>query len=176
MKKFKNKYRIPSNRLRGHDYGSQGHYFVTICTKNRVHYFGNIVPVETDNCPSPHNCSALQPTIIGQTAIDLWMQIPNHYPVVELDAFVVMPDHIHGVLFLNQPEKYDWRPNRFGPQSQNLGAIIRAFKASVKLFANQNNIEFEWQSRYYDRIVRNEKALNAIRRYIINNPEKWNRP
>jgi REP element-mobilizing transposase RayT len=87
-----------------------------------------------------------------------------------------MPDHIHGVLFLNQHEKHDWRPNRFGPQSQNLGAIIRAFKASVKRFANQNNIEFEWQSRYYDRIVRNEKALNAIRRYIINNPEKWNRP
>ncbi len=84
-----------------------------------------------------------------------------------------MPNHIHGILFFNRPDKKDWTPNKFGVQSQNLGAVIRAFKSSLKRYANQNNIEFEWQSLYHDRIIRNEKALNAIRRYIINNPLKW---
>jgi hypothetical protein len=161
--KFQNKYRIPSTRLQGYDYGSHGLYFVTICTKNRQCYFGTTV--ETDN---------LRPSIIGQIAIDYWMEIPKHYPFVELDEFVVMPNHIHGILFFNRPEKKDWQPNRFGVQSKNLGAVIRAYKSSVKRFANQNHIEFEWQPRYHDRIIRNNKELNAIRQYIFDNPIKWN--
>lgn len=163
--KFKNKYRIPSNRLQGFDYGSDGAYFVTICTKNRSCYFGNIV--ETGNCPF------LRPTRIGQIAIDFWNDIPNHYPFVILDEFVVMPNHIHGILFFNKPDKTDWQPNQFGPQSQNLGAVIRAYKSSVKRYANQNNIEFEWQSRFHDHIIRDDHALNNIRQYIITNPENW---
>jgi REP element-mobilizing transposase RayT len=192
MEKFQNKYRIPSTRLQGYDYGSHGLYFVTICTKNRECYFGNIVEthhcasndntistVETGNCPSDinpietHNCASLRPTTIGQIAIDYWNEIPKHYPFVELDEFVVMPNHIHGILFFNRPDKMDWTPNQFGVQSQNLGAVIRAFKSTTKRYANQNNIEFEWQSRYHDRIIRNEKELNAIRQYIIDNPLNW---
>jgi len=84
-----------------------------------------------------------------------------------------MPNHIHGVLFFNRPDKKDWNPNQFGVQSQNLGAVIRAFKSSVKRYANQNKIDFEWQSRYLDIIIRNDNSLNAIRRYIDNNPLKW---
>jgi REP element-mobilizing transposase RayT len=91
---------------------------------------------------------------------------------VELDEFVVMPNHIHVILFFNRPDKIDWQPNKFGVQSKNLGAVIRAFKSSVKRFANQNQIEFEWQSRYHDRIIRNEKGLNAIRHYIRENTSK----
>jgi REP element-mobilizing transposase RayT len=192
MEKFQNKYRIPSTRLQGYDYGSHGLYFVTICTKNRECYFGNIVEthhcasndntistVETGNCPSDinpvetHNCASLRPTTIGQIAIDYWNEIPKHYPFVELDEFVVMPNHIHGILFFNRPDKKDWTPNQFGVQSQNLGSLIRAFKSTTKRYANQNNIEFEWQSRYHDRIIRNEKELNAIRQYIIDNPLNW---
>ena len=165
MERFQNKYRIPSARLQGYDYGSNGFYFVTICTKNMECYFGSIV--ETHNCPS------LQPTIIGQTAIDYWIEIPKHYPFVELDEFVVMPNHVHGILFFNRYENADWNPNKFGAQSQNLGAVIRAFKSTTKRYANQNNIEFEWQTRYHDRIIRNEKELNAIRQYIMDNPIKW---
>jgi len=185
--KFQNRYRIPSARLQGYDYGAHGSYFVTICTKNRECYFGNIVEthncashdttthpsVETHNFVETGNCPSLRPTIIGQTAIDYWSEIPKHFPFVELDEFVIMPNHLHGILFLNRPEKTDWQPNQFGVQSQNLGAIIRAFKSTTKRFANQNNIEFEWQSRYHDRIIRNEKELNAIRRYIVDNPRKW---
>lgn len=185
MVKFQNKYRIPSNRLQGYDYGSHGLYYVTICTKNRVCYFGNIV--ETHNCASDvethnnthdvdvetHNCASLRATTIGQIAIDYWAEIPKHYPFVELDEFVVMPNHIHGILFFNRPEKTDWTPNTFGPQSQNLGAVIRGFKSSVKRYANQNDINFDWQSRYHDHIIRDEKSLFAIRNYIVRNPDNW---
>ena len=119
------------------------------------------------------NSSFLQESAIGQTAIDYWLEIPKHYPFVQLDEFVVMPNHIHGILFFNKPHKTDWIPNSFGVQSQNLGAVIRAFKSSLKRFANQNNIEFEWQARYHDRIIRDEKELKAIRKYIVDNPDNW---
>lgn len=208
MEKFQNKYRIPSARLKGYDYGSHGLYFVTICTKEKIHYFGNIVethdyaspiintnPVETDDCPSPnkanlktdnylslqehknnkqtHNHASLRETEIGKVAREFWQQIPLHFPFVELDEFIVMPNHVHGILFINKPAKVTWTPNGFGSQSRNLASIIRGYKASVKRFANQNNIEFDWQSRYHDRIIRNYNELDNIREYIINNPIKW---
>lgn len=190
--KFQNKYRIPSNRLKGFDYGSHGLYFITICTKDRIHYFGKIVEphncaannnnVEADNYPSPNNNTSgnetdnypsLQMTEIGQIAFNFWQEIPKHYPFVELDEFVIMPNHLHGVLFFNRPEKTNWTENKFGSQSQNLGAVIRGFKASVKRYANNSQIEFDWQTRFHDRIIRDEKELRAIREYIINNPKKW---
>ena len=169
MDKFNNKYRIPTTRLPGYDYGAHGAYYVTICCKNRFHYFGEIVvDVETGNCPSLH------PTTIGRIATEYWIQIPQHFPFVELDKFIVMPNHIHGILFFNKPDKQNWVPNQFGVQSQNLGAVIRSFKSSVKRYANNNQIEFAWQSRFYDHIIRDEKSLNNIRAYIENNPIGWN--
>lgn len=174
MDKFLNKYRIPAARLNGYDYGSNGVYYVTICTKNRIHYFGDIV--EMDNYPSlqhmTHNCAnqRLQPTTIGQIAINFWNEIPKHFPFVELGQFVIMPNHVHGLLVFNKPDKNDWQPNKFGVQSQNLGSVIRAFKSSVKRYANQNNIEFEWQSRYHDRIVRNERERLAIVNISLKTP------
>lgn len=171
--KFQNKYRIPSNRWQGFDYGSHGLYFITICTKDRVHYFGKIVEthnyassIETDNYLSLR-------TDIGQIAFDFWQEIPKHYPFVELDEFVIMPNHVHGILFFNRSEKSEWNENKFGSQSQNLGAVIRGYKSSVKRFANNNQIAFEWQSRFHDRVIRDERELRAVREYIINNPEKW---
>lgn len=200
MNKFQSKYRISTNRLSGFDYGSNAFYFVTICTKNKEHYFGEIITnkvephydaahininVETDNYPSfnnnnnfqnmnnTHNGASLRMTEIGEIACKYWMEIPNHYPFVMLDEFVVMPNHIHGILYLNPINKTDWTSNKFGPQSNNLGAIIRAYKSSVKRYANQNNIEFEWQSRYHDRIIRDDNEYYAVKNYIINNPENW---
>ena len=102
--KFQNKYRIESARLQGYDYGSHGHYFVTICTKNRINYFGEISVF----------------TEIGKIANNFWKEIPAHYPFVEIDHFIVMPNHIHGVLFFNRPDKKDWNPNQFGVQSVDL--------------------------------------------------------
>src|SRR5690606_23655412 len=110
MDKYQNKYRIPTNRLSGFDYGSQAFYFVTICTQNKAHYFGEIIShnvvepqnnMEPYNNVEPHNNVALQMTEIGKIAFDYWMDIPNHYPFVIIDEFVIMPNHIHGILYLN---------------------------------------------------------------------------
>jgi len=84
-----------------------------------------------------------------------------------------MPDHFHGILFINKPEKITWAVNKFGPQRNNLASIIRGFKASVKQFSTINNLEFCWQPGYYDRVIRNEKEHLNIRNYIINNPDQW---
>lgn len=174
--KFRNKYRVDTIRLKNYDYSSNGYYFITICTKNRIHYFGKI----TDQ--------KMQLSEIGKVAHNCWLEIPNHFPFVVLDEFVIMPDHIHGIVVINKKEglpveAQDFVPpppssplpppqskNTFGPQSKNLASIIRGFKVGVKKYATMNNIDFAWQSKYYEHIIRNEKALNRIRQYIQNNP------
>jgi putative transposase len=200
MEKFQNKYRIETTRLKNWDYGSNAMYFITICTKNRAHYFGDIAivetrnVVETDNHPSLRNTTngtvetqyfaslsqnrpSLQATEIGNIAYQYWTNIPKHFPFVELDEFIIMPNHIHGILFINKAQAQDFasprQPNKFGPQSKNLGSIIRGYKAGVKTFATTNKIEFEWQPRYYDHIIKSENDLITIRKYIQNNPMNW---
>ena len=84
-----------------------------------------------------------------------------------------MPNHVHGIISINKPIREKWQPNKFGTQSQNLGSIIRGFKAGVKKYSTLNNIDFKWQPRFYDTIIRDEKHLNNVRQYIINNPKKW---
>jgi putative transposase len=115
----------------------------------------------------------LQPTLIGEIGNVCWRDIPNHFPIVQLDDFVIMPNHIHGILFLNNPHKEYWVKNKFGPQSQNLGSVIRGFKVAVKTYATKNNIDFAWQPRYYDHVIRSEKEYLAISGYIVNNPDEW---
>lgn len=173
-KTFQNKYRQDSRRIKNYDYGTDGIYFVTINTLNRANYFGSIVA--TDYCPSINNKSgistdnspSLQFTDIGNIVNSYWNQIPIHYPYVELDAFSMMPNHIHGILILHCQLGNGRHPNKFGVQSGNLGAIIRGFKSSVKRYANENKIEFAWQPRYYDRIIRSDKSLVNVRNYISN--------
>ena len=170
--RFKNKYRIASTRLNGWDYGSNGLYFITLCTLNRQNYFGEIVAGQDVTNELP-NSSCLQKTIIGEVAHKNWLEIPDHFTFIELDEFVIMPNHIHGIVFINKPNKTDWQVNKFGPQSQNLAAMIRGYKSSVKAYSTINNIEFGWQPRYYDRVIRNEKEYLNIRNYIVDNPNQW---
>ncbi|AQG78086.1 transposase [Spirosoma montaniterrae] len=162
---YRDKYRIDSARLADYDYGSNGMYFITICTKNRIPYFGSIE--ETDGE------FALQPTLLGQQAIACWLAIPDHFPFVALDGFQIMPNHMHGLLCINKPGYEEWHPNVFGPQSRNLASILRGYKVGVTRFAIENQLEFGWQPRYYDRVVRNEDELNRIRWYIQQNPANW---
>jgi putative transposase len=169
--KFKNKYRISSTRLSTWDYGSHGSYFVTICTEKRVQYFGDII--QNENQSETQNAALLRPTEIGSIAIKNWLAIPEHFGFVELDEFTVMPNHVHGILFINKPDKIDWEPNKFGVQSQNLGSVLRGYKASVKAFATTDGIEFGWQAKFHDRVIRNEQELRNIRQYIFNNPQQW---
>ncbi len=186
--KFRNTYRIETTRLKNWDYGSHGFYFVTICTKNKQPYFGRIVNdrivsksenigtktggnVETQNFASLHPNQIF--TQIGDIANRYWTEIPKHFPFVELNTFVIMPDHVHGVLFLNRPKYESWRTNAFKPQSENLASIVRGYKAAVKKYAVVNRLEFDWQPRYYDHVIHSENELNAIRQYIMDNPVKW---
>lgn len=178
IKKYKNKYRSDTMRLKNHDYGSDDWYFVTICTKNRERYFGEIINCNNSNGPvvgTQNLASLLQPTEIGKMANRYWMEITNHFPFVILDEFVIMPDHVHGLIYFDKPD-YPYRiqrPNQFGPQSRNLASVIRGFKAAVKKYATMNNIPFQWQSRYHEYVIRNEASLRRIRNYIQRNPDRW---
>jgi putative transposase len=181
--KYKNKYRVSSARMPCWDYGSNGAYYITICTKDREHFFGEIVHnVETQNIASQNiasqnvvsqNVASLRKSAIGEIAYNNWLNIPDHFPFVELDEFVIMPNHMHGVLFINKINKDNWQLNKFGVQSQNLASVIRGYKASVKTYATINAIKFDWQPRYYDHVIRNEKEYLNISGYIVNNPDQW---
>ncbi len=187
--KFKNKYRIETTRLQNWDYGSNGAYFVTICSKYRYHYFGGKMG------------GIMTLTEIGKMAEKYWFDIPQHFPFVKLGAFVVMPNHIHGIIVIDK--SYDGRntenaigtietqnfaslsqpaqtpthsspKNKFGPQSKNLASIVRGFKIGVTKNARLINPDFQWQPRFYDHIIRNENEYHRISQYIIDNPSKWN--
>jgi REP element-mobilizing transposase RayT len=168
MDKFKNKYRIPSARLQNWDYSSKGAYFITICTHNRAHLFGEIIGNEMH----------LNET--GQLAEKFWMEIPAHFPFVELGNFVVMPNHFHGILIINEsttpPETIKknggknekWKPN-------SIGSIINQFKRIVTINARKIHADFAWQSRFHDHIIRDNASFHRIQTYIANNPLNWNK-
>ncbi|MBP5497346.1 MAG: hypothetical protein J6X98_09295 [Bacteroidales bacterium] len=185
---FKNRYRIPSARAPWHDY-RHGTYFVTICTKNREHSFGEITNDATGN----HIMSLSE---IGKNADVCWQEIPSHFPHVQTLSRVIMPNHIHGILTINpiegtrnfaslQPGESQQNGqtrqtnnvivpnNRFGPQSRNLASVMRGFKIGVTKFSRQNRIPFEWQPRYYEHLIRNMDELYFIMDYIENNVAKW---
>jgi REP element-mobilizing transposase RayT len=143
------------------DYGAHGLYFVTLGTKGRAQYFGSI-----EN-------SKLITTTIGDYTTKCWEAIPDHHPFIELDAFILMPDHLHGILRINNCKPPSRQKNQFGPQYENLGQAIRGFKSAVKAYAIKNNIDFQWHTRYYDRIIHDEQGLFRVRHYIQANPANW---
>lgn len=176
--KFRNKYRIPSSRLPDWDYRWAGAYFVTLCTKDRRHDFGEIVDGQMELLG------------IGMVADVLWHEIKHHAPEVELDAFVVMPNHVHGILVLPgigavdddaQPESPSapaTTPKNetmagISPKPGSLSTIIRSYKSAVTKHAHRLGFEFEWQTRFYEHIIRDETAWHTIRQYIANNPTNW---
>jgi len=187
VSKFQNKYRIESARLQNWDYGWNGSYFITICTANRKCFFGDI------------EVGKMNLTEIGGMANKFWIEIPEHFPFVKLDAHVVMPNHVHGIIVIDkprdgrnvtqndnrtvetqnfaslqsQPQKPPQPKNKFGPQSQNLASIIRGYKTGVTKYARIHRIDFAWQSRFHDHIIRNKKEYERIKNYIINNPKNW---
>ncbi len=179
MAKYKNKYRIESARLACWDYGKSGYYFVTICTKNRTNILGRV-----------HN-DDVELSKIGAIIDRCWHDIPRHFPFVELDEYILMPNHIHGIIVIDKPDENSdvsdrsdkfvetqnlasLQPkNRFGPQSQNLASIIRGFKAGVTKLSRPIYPSFAWQPRFHDHIVRNNADLERIRKYIRLNPSNW---
>jgi len=174
------------NRLRYFDYSQNGYFFITICVKDKKEYFGNI----EKNKIILNDC--------GQIAQNCWLQIPKHFPHAILDEFIIMPNHVHGIIQIDndiddgnkyvgnkdfcslQPNGIDLNENICSPQpwqtklSRSLSSIIRGFKIGVtKWCRNNNKCDFQWQKSFYDHIIRDEQPLYNIRQYIRNNPVNW---
>ena len=174
---FKNKYRVKSARLKGWDYSTDGHYFVTICTKDKKHYFGKVMDGE------------MRLSKLGIVAKECWLKIPGHFLHVELDEFVVMPNHIHGILILKNgrdgacpvstKKSLIKNPSNhnFLPKPESLSVIVGSFKSAVSKHIKQFHPQshFAWQSRFYDHIIHNEKSWYFMQEYIRDNPKNWER-
>ncbi len=190
MKYDPKKHHRRSIRLKGYDYRDAGAYFVTICTKNR-------------------EC-VLDDPIVNGIINDVWLALPLWFPTIILDEFVIMPNHIHFILWLTDSDTIPittsvgvsladtLNVDTLNVDTQNgtraslvptaekinlkpaLGDVVGAFKSLVfkvyldwiKIHDTSRQAKF-WQGNYYEHIVRNERELNAIRQYIIDNPEKW---
>jgi len=154
-----------SIRKKNIDYSAKGWYFVTICTKDRECFFGNIQNDE------------LSPKSIGEKAIQFWMEIPEHFPMVELAEFIVMPNHIHGIIGITVEISHGVADNnnKFSKSIPgSLSVIIGQFKSSLTRWCKKNEFhKFAWQSRFHDHIIRNDESFQRISEYIINNPAKW---
>lgn len=188
MNRFQNKYRIASARLQNWDYSWAGAYFITICTQNREHYFGEI----------KNKKMILSP--IGVIADILWYEIPHYAKNVESEAFVVMPNHIHGILIINSymdndnthivetghalslsqtPNETSIQPITIGQQRfQNIGknsisSIIGSYKSAVTKHAQRLGFDFQWQTRFHDHIIRDDQSFQKISNYIENNAVNW---
>ncbi len=164
--RFNNIYRIDSARLRRWDYRNPGFYFVTINTRNRDAYFSGNIDVEI----------ILNDT--GLIARECWMRIPAHFPHVEIDEFIVMPDHVHGIVIITERicrEKND-DSDIHKPAAGSLSAIIRSYKSAVtKQCHETGHAQFAWQARFYDRVIRDEEELHYTRKYIRDNPANYMR-
>ncbi|HOU97139.1 MAG TPA: transposase [Bacteroidales bacterium] len=160
-----------SIRLQGYDYSQPGIYFITLCTHNRECLFGKILNGE------------MRLNEFGKMTQQCWLEIPNHFPHVQLDEYIIMPNHIHGIIVLNDIIGVQ----NIEPQRQNayqhiipgsIGSIIRGFKIGVTkgfkiLKPDNTDIYVVWQRNFYEHIIRNNDELNRIRKYIIDNPKKW---
>ncbi len=148
-------------RLQNFNYNSVGYYYVTINTFNKVHHFGEI-----SNCKMVLNKC-------GEIIFKHWLNIPSHYNNLDLDKFIIMPNHLHGIIIIKNSVG-----NRLAcsaeikRQYQLLPNIIGGFKSGVSKELNEKRygIHFRWQKSYYDHIIRNEYSLKLIREYIRNNP------
>lgn len=159
-----------SVRLPGHDYSQAGGYFLTICAAERLCFFGEILG------------DVMSLSDEGRIVKEEWQRTAEVQPNVVWDAFVVMPNHMHGILIITAPAR---GVSQYAPTtsnhilrspSQTVGAIVRGFKAAT---TKRVNILWDtisvlvWQRNYYEHIVRHDDDLDRIRRYIANNPLRW---
>ena len=167
-----------SIRLKGYDYAQPGAYFITFCTFGREHFLGEIRNGE------------MSLSEIGEIVKQEWLRTPTIRSNVELDEFVVMPDHFHGIIILHAERNGEHEQDsscggelQFAPTvtpfrspSKTIGAIIRGFKAAVTKRANELRKTPGlplWQRNYYEHIIRDQMELDRIREYILLNPAKW---
>jgi len=196
--KYLNKYRIPSARATWHDYNG-GSYFVTICTAEKQHYFGEIVAGENPR---------MELSAIGKYAEEQLLNVSSHYPDADIPLFVIMPNHIHAIVYIDANDHVETgrapsltpteqgrgfieetgheameetgnapslraRMGRISGQKGRLGVVIGGIKSAVMRFSNEKGEAFQWQTRYHEHIIRNERELNNIAAYINRNIINW---
>jgi REP element-mobilizing transposase RayT len=165
MKLYKNKFRAESSRLREWDYSTPWWYYVTICTKDMKCWFGEVIN------------GKMQYNQIGDAANKYFADIPRHFSVSEIDYFIVMPNHVHGIIIIKDSVEtrhgVSLQPTFGKPIKHSLSIIVNHYKGAVTRFAKKNTLSFKWQSRFYDHIIRNESDLLRIRTYIKNNSLRW---
>ena len=185
--RWQNKYRIESARAIWHDYDG-GIYFITICTKNREHFFGEIGNGE------------MVLSDIGKYAVEQFNNVTSHYPYAEIPLFTIMPNHVHAIVVIsacrdvacyvsmptetiakedvaryvstNPTDKNEYMAER-SPKQGSLAAVIRGLKSAVTKYANENTLDFSWQPRFHDHIIRDTPEMNRIADYIENNVANW---
>ncbi len=175
-------------RKRNHNYSSPGVYFVTICTQRKEFYFGKIMN------------GKMHQSEIGKMVEFYWTLIAEHFPFVRLGEYIIMPNHIHGIIYIGNgmnnlknnvdtecrdvacyvPMQSKMKKGEYmssiSPKSGTLSAIIRSFKSAVTRWCNRNHLSyFAWQPRFYDRIIKNQIEYRKIKDYIIQNPSKWDK-
>ncbi len=158
-----------NGRFHDRDYRWSGHFLITILAYKRQRLFSEIIKGHQELYP------------IGEIIKKEWIntEIVRAYMNVKVGAFVIMPDHFHGILYIGRNEfnsgpTYEMKTNSFGPQSNNLGSIIRGLKSSVTVGARGLGItEKIWQPRYNERWLRSEAEVNEATWYIRNNPKRW---
>jgi REP element-mobilizing transposase RayT len=167
-----------SIRLKGFDYSGAGHYFVTLCTWNRECFFGCIRGGE------------MELNEAGRVVEKCWLEIPHHFPHSVVNAFVVMPNHMHGIIAISDlvgAKNFSPLPNilpgvsdhpnlvpEFRSPSRTIGSIIRGVKTGVsKWFRDHTDVFTVWQRNYFDHVIRNADELERIREYIRTNPHRW---
>jgi len=165
-------------RLRDYDYSQIGYYFITICTKNREEWFGKI------------ESGIMRLNEFGEIARDFWFEIPSHFKEIKTDEFSVMPNHLHGILIIEEKtlgngmvgnaymrshQRNAYMHSLQGRTKMLLPRVAQQYKAVVtrKINSLQNDFHFRWQKSFYDHIIRSEESLDNIREYIQNNPLRW---
>ncbi len=194
--KFRNRNRIPSNRLYGWDYGWAGAYFITICTGKcggaiyRTPHFGSIINHE------------MILSAAGKIAFSTWQKIPEQFNYIQLDAFVIMPDHMHGILIINpvadvrvrliapQPNPQGGKTGNKNPMlHDNISRVIRWYKGRCTYEINSGGAinraptdpnpipqsKFKWQRGFHDKIIWDITAIHRFQKYIEDNPLKWDK-
>ena len=167
-----------SIRLKGYNYANENFYYITICVKEKRCDLGRI------------HGGIMELSDIGKITDLFWKEIPSHFPNTILDEYIIMPNHLHGIIQLNphstnvgveyiqpdiQPDIPQNESTFQNVQKNSIPSIIRSFKAAVTRWCNKNKCEyFQWQRNYYEHIIRTEEDYFRIKKYIQANPLKWN--
>ena len=170
-----------SPRLPHYNYGQSGAYFVTVCVKGRERVLGEVVGED------------MQLSMAGKIVKEVWDKIPEHYAHVEIGEFMVMPNHVHGIVWITEEEERTNigaennvraqhaaaplpKQNHPHVKPGSLGAIVRSFKSAATRKINLQRgtiVSPFWQRGYHEHIIRDDEDLLTHREYILNNPLKW---